>query len=97
MSGGSHLIEVVIMCGRFPLFKTGREIASHFGLDGAADWQPRYNIAPTQTILAVLNRDGRTAIPMRWGLVPPWAGTGGRPSSTPARRRPTRSWCSATP
>ena len=35
----------------------------------------RYNIAPTQTIIAVVrNEDGTPqARPMRWGLIPPWA------------------------
>lgn len=35
--------------------------------------QPRYNICPTTTIDAVVERDGRRAVePMRWGLVPSW-------------------------
>jgi len=35
----------------------------------------RYNIAPTQTIIAVVRgEDGELqARPMRWGLIPPWA------------------------
>jgi putative SOS response-associated peptidase YedK len=35
----------------------------------------RYNVAPTQTIIAVvLGEDGEPqARPMRWGLIPPWA------------------------
>ena len=35
----------------------------------------RYNIAPTQTVIAiVLGADGTpVARPMRWGLIPPWA------------------------
>jgi len=35
----------------------------------------RYNIAPTQTIIAVVrSEDGELqARPMRWGLIPPWA------------------------
>ena len=35
--------------------------------------RPRYNIAPTQPVLAVVNRDGRRAEHLRWGLVPSWA------------------------
>ena len=35
---------------------------------------PRYNIAPTQDVLAVRNDyDGNRAEMMRWGLVPSWA------------------------
>lgn len=40
-----------------------------------ANWQPRYNIAPTQDVSAVL-RDAEEAlvgVPVRWGLVPRWA------------------------
>jgi putative SOS response-associated peptidase YedK len=39
--------------------------------------QPRYNIAPTQSILVVrLEADGRPILePMRWGLLPSWADT----------------------
>ena len=35
--------------------------------------QPRYNIAPTQSVLAVVNEGSRRGEFMRWGLVPSWA------------------------
>ncbi len=41
-----------------------------------ANWQPRYNIAPTQNILAFTSPGSTTAIALdyyRWGLVPSWA------------------------
>jgi putative SOS response-associated peptidase YedK len=43
--------------------------------DWKAHWQPRYNIAPTQNILAVQNdKDGTWYVDFfRWGLVPSWA------------------------
>jgi len=36
---------------------------------------PRYNIAPTQNIAAILNKEspGRVLTEMRWGLIPAWA------------------------
>jgi putative SOS response-associated peptidase YedK len=34
---------------------------------------PRFNIAPTQDILAAVNDERRTVAPLRWGLVPPWS------------------------
>ena len=36
---------------------------------------PRYNVAPTQPVLAVgLSRDGRpAAATFRWGIIPPWS------------------------
>lgn len=37
------------------------------------NFQPRYNICPTDPVDAVVNTErGRRLIPMRWGLVPQW-------------------------
>jgi putative SOS response-associated peptidase YedK len=35
----------------------------------------RYNIAPTETVVAIVLGDGGEAVarPLRWGLIPPWA------------------------
>jgi putative SOS response-associated peptidase YedK len=39
----------------------------------ACNPQPHYNVCPTDTIDAVIERDGRRElVPMRWGLVPSW-------------------------
>ncbi len=67
------------MCGRFTLLPSGKDIASLFALDDVPDWTPRYNIAPTQKVLAVLNKSPRRASLMRWGLVPVWASDKGPP------------------
>ena len=63
------------MCGRFSLLTSGADLAEHFGLDAPPALVPRYNIAPTQPVLAVgLSRDGRpAAATFRWGIVPPWS------------------------
>ncbi len=65
------------MCGRFTLRATLADVAEYFQLDGLPtwDWSARYNIAPTQTILAIrLDQSAtRRAVPLRWGLVPSWA------------------------
>ena len=44
-------------------------------LDGAQfyEHEPRYNIAPTQSVLTVTNTGQRQGELMRWGLVPFWA------------------------
>ena len=49
------------MCGRYALISNISELQGRFGfvLDGPAP-EPRYNIAPTQQVLAVVN-DGRAA------------------------------------
>ena len=50
------------------------------------DAPPRYNIAPTQSVLVVgLSKEGRpAAATFRWGIVPPWA-TGPKPGPINAR------------
>ncbi|WP_201216575.1 SOS response-associated peptidase, partial [Halochromatium roseum] len=52
-------------------------LANHFGLaTTAVDAQPRYNVAPTQAVLAVrLTEDQphRECVNLRWGLVPFWS------------------------
>jgi putative SOS response-associated peptidase YedK len=49
-----------------------RAIANDVPLDLA----PSYNIAPTQSIVVVLENGHRTLRQMKWGLVPRWAGPG---------------------
>jgi putative SOS response-associated peptidase YedK len=63
------------MCGRFNLTANAAAIEEAFGLFGSpGDLTPRYNIAPTQQVLAVRQEDGkRAACRLRWGLVPFWA------------------------
>lgn len=63
------------MCGRFTLLATGDEIAAEFDLPAAPDVRPRYNIAPTQSVLAIRTAaDGmRDGVPLHWGLIPSWS------------------------
>lgn len=72
------------MCGRFTL-KTnpsewGQLLLPSLDMGSlhsvTADWQPRYNIAPTQSIIGLLSESSRESIiarAFRWGLVPFWA------------------------
>ncbi len=63
------------MCGRFTLTYDINTIASTFNASIPPSLQttPRYNIAPTQDVLAIM-RDGTTHLDLlRWGLVPSWA------------------------
>jgi putative SOS response-associated peptidase YedK len=62
------------MCGRFTQHYTWGEIHELYGLVGTArNIEPRYNIAPTDTIDVVIPTSDRLKLaPMRWGLVPPW-------------------------
>ena len=62
------------MCGRFTLNSNLDALQLRFGFEARdLDYRPRYNIAPTQPVLAVVNDGGRQAEFMRWGLIPFWA------------------------
>jgi putative SOS response-associated peptidase YedK len=64
------------VCGRFTLTSPAEIVAEFFGLAGQLVLTPRFNIAPTQTVLIVReSSDGkdREAANLQWGLVPSWA------------------------
>lgn len=65
------------MCGRFTLTADYFEILDRFDIEAALQedlFNPSYNVAPSQLILAVIN-DGRANRlgQLQWGLIPPWA------------------------
>jgi putative SOS response-associated peptidase YedK len=64
------------MCGRFALIDPAEQLAMQFDLPAIADLTPRYNIAPTQPVLAVRQAQGNGAREwalLRWGLIPSWS------------------------
>lgn len=64
------------MCGRFMLISSGTEVASAFEAEQTGEFAKRYNIAPTEDIVAVVKLDpepGRLMVRLRWGMVPFWA------------------------
>lgn len=65
------------MCGRFTLTITWEELMNRFLIDPeplSPFHVPRYNIAPTQMVAAVIHDGARRRIgQLRWGLVPSWA------------------------
>src|ERR1019366_9217167 len=63
------------MCGRFTLRTPVHVLAHVFGVDDVPVFSPRYNIAPTQDVLAVTLNDQqkRGFVLLRWGLIPSWA------------------------
>ena len=64
------------MCGRFTQRRDPSEIAQIFGADLADDdlTGERYNVAPTDRVTVVVERDDRRLVEAhRWGLVPSFA------------------------
>ncbi|MCY9029075.1 SOS response-associated peptidase [Bacillus inaquosorum] len=65
------------MCGRFTLFSAFEDIIDHFDIDQFLpkdEYHPSYNVAPSQSILAIINDGLNNRLGMiRWGLIPPWA------------------------
>lgn len=65
------------MCGRFAQCSDPDALAQAFGLEAVdLEVSPRYNLAPTQPVLAVrLAGDGqrRALVRLRWGLLPFWS------------------------
>lgn len=64
------------MCGRFNLYSSIEILFDQFDL---INWEilessPRYNIAPSQEVFAVIKgEEGNRGGYLRWGLVPSWA------------------------
>ncbi len=62
------------MCGRFSLTEEVLNLQRAFEFYYADEERPRYNIAPGQQILTVIEQEGaRIGKSMKWGLVPSWA------------------------
>ena len=64
------------MCGRFTLKSSRKVLAELLGVRDVPALPPRYNIAPSQEVLAVrLDRAGveRELSLLHWGLIPSWA------------------------
>ena len=64
------------MCGRYTLHSRAEFIAERFGVQVPPTLSGRFNIAPSQQVLAVwLNPEvqQRELVALRWGLIPFWA------------------------
>lgn len=62
------------MCGRFTQAYTLQQVHDVLSIIRPnSNLQPRYNLAPTMTVDAVIATNGHhELVPMRWGLVPSW-------------------------
>ncbi|HEV3088423.1 MAG TPA: SOS response-associated peptidase [Candidatus Elarobacter sp.] len=61
------------MCARFSLAGPERVADRYPQFKMRKNWPPRYNIAPTQDVLAARNDGTNEIVALRWGLVPFWA------------------------
>ena len=63
------------MCGRFTLVASPEQLAERFQIsEFMIDLVPRYNIAPSQMIPAIISDQGERRLGfLRWGLIPSWA------------------------
>ena len=61
------------MCGRFTLDATASEISQQFNVKADKPIPPRYNIAPSQLILSIIqDSQSRSLVGLKWGLIPSW-------------------------
>jgi putative SOS response-associated peptidase YedK len=59
------------MCGRFTLDQHGDLVARHFGVPLPSGLRPRFNVAPSQDVLAIRLLEGeRRSDWLRWGFTP---------------------------
>ncbi len=62
------------MCGRFALKSPGRTKFDGVNCSHLPPLFPRYNIAPSQSVLTVVQRESkREAAFLHWGLIPSWS------------------------
>lgn len=63
------------MCGRYAMVLVGGgALQRRFSLDELpGDPQPRFNVAPTQTLPVITRNSPNRVEMMRWGLIPSWA------------------------
>ena len=67
-------MEEISMCGEFTLAVEEGELQEEFmGIEFPTQYSPRYNIAPTQPVLAIINNGKDMADFLIWGLIPSWA------------------------
>ncbi len=60
------------MCGRFSVGASATILASHFNVQESVAWSARYNLAPSQEVLTLVQtaEGTREVRRMRWGLIP---------------------------
>jgi putative SOS response-associated peptidase YedK len=60
------------VCGRFVLFKLD-EIPERYNVSNTPNFEPSYNIAPSQNVPVIIRQPVNSVMLMKWGLIPFWA------------------------
>lgn len=62
------------MCGRYGFSQDGTRLVARYELlSQVVNFQPRYNIAPSQILPVITNQNKKQIEMMKWGLIPSWA------------------------
>ena len=62
------------MCGRYSLTADEKQLNARFVARTLPSTQTaRYNIAPTQSVWALVHAQAPRIVVLRWGLIPSWA------------------------
>ena len=63
------------MCGRYASSRRPEDLVSYFEVEETPEevLAPSWNVAPTDKVYAVVQRDTRQLRVLRWGLVPSWS------------------------
>jgi putative SOS response-associated peptidase YedK len=77
MQSATLICNTFLMCGRYRLSQRKKVVEEYFDTAPVEhDWNPRYNIAPTQNV-PVIRQNPREPVRemsfVRWGLIPSWA------------------------
>ena len=78
MQNATLICNNFLMCGRCRLSRRKQVVEEYFGTASPVehDWNPRYNIAPTQSVPIIRQNPKEPVREMsfvRWGLIPSWA------------------------
>ncbi len=61
------------MCGRYSFTQSKEKIEKRFNIEVPSSWKPRFNIAPTQIVPVITNKNQTELSFFRWGLIPSWS------------------------
>ena len=61
------------MCGRYSLSHSKEKLEERFKVKMTEPWKPRYNVAPTQIMPVITNKNPTEFSFFKWGFIPGWS------------------------